>query len=761
MLIAKFWSNYSFRTKLSILIVSCVVLPTILVIHNILHLAENYLLQRMQQTLQTSLGILEWQVKQVEKFQADIAISLAEAVENTNIDINDPVTVDQQLKVLQKSINHSIRFYFQPSFSILTDAQGKTIAQNIQILKDDFTRYPELPSQGQVPASLVYDVVPLARKIDMGTVPIVNYAIKEGNILSGLELFNSELLQLMGIERQANIGERFQKTQGLPINKQPFSAGNYNINAGKIGLVIIVVYPIKRENKVIGSTIVGTLLNRNYQIVDTVRQISGATTVTIFAQDWRVSTNVPYPDGKTRAIGTRVSREVAEAVLDRGEIFLGNTNIVGQNYMTAYAPIYNYEHQLNIQTKPIGIYYVGDSEVQVKEVLMKLALTGYTVGISILILAVGVGLIAAKTFSYPLHRLTEFAQQVGQGKQGVRLKLNNRSDEIGILTRELNHMATAIEENLIRLVASESALKEAEINRRQLAQEKASQLEATLQKLYSTQSQLIQTEKMSSLGLLVAGVAHEINNPVNFIHGNLKYAKQYVGGLMELIDLYQKIYPNFREEIKAKMEDIDLDFMTKDLPKILNSMEMGSERIRTIVKSLRIFSRHEEAEIKPVDIHSGIDSTLLILQHRLKANDEFLEIQVIKQYAELPLVNCYASSINQVFMNIISNSIDALRDAEENCADWNQEPTIVIRTLVNDAQNLVVRIADNGMGMEQSAMDKIFDPFFTTKPVGKGTGLGLSISYGIVVEKHGGKLSCISAPGEGAEFAIEIPLLNS
>jgi len=134
---------------------------------------------------------------------------------------------------------------------------------------------------------------------------------------------------------------------------------------------------------------------------------------------------------------------------------------------------------------------------------------------------------------------------------------------------------------------------------------------------------------------------------------------------------------------------------------------------------------------------------------------------VIKQYGELPLVNCYASSINQVFMNIISNSIDALRDAEENCADWNQGPTIVIRTLVNDSQNLVVRIADNGMGMEQSAMEKIFDPFFTTKPVGKGTGLGLSISYGIVVEKHGGKLSCISAPGEGAEFAIEIPLLNS
>ncbi|MDQ2100795.1 MAG: cache domain-containing protein, partial [Tychonema bourrellyi B0820] len=630
MLIAKLWSNYSFRTKLSILIVSCVVLPTILVIHNILNLAEKHLVQRMQDTLQQSLGILEWQVKQVEQFHAHIAISLAEIVGNTNIDLNDPVAVDQQSDILQEIINNPIKISFECSFYILTDAQGKTIAQNIQILKDDFDRYPQLPSQEEAPPSLVYRAVAQPKKIEMGTLPIVNYALQQGKILSGLELLNYDLLQHLGIDRQADIGERFQKIQGLPINKQPVSAGIYNINKGKIGLGIIVVYPIKREGKVIGSTIVGTLLNRNYQIVDTVRKISGATTVTIFAKDWRVSTNVPYPDEKTRAIGTRAASEVAEAVLDREQIFLGNTNIAGQNYMTAYAPIYNYEHQLNIPTKPIGMYSVADSEVQVREVLMKLALTGYTVGISILILAVGVGLIAAKTFSYPLRRLTEFAQQVAQGKQGVRLKLSNRRDEIGILTRELNQMATSIEQNLIKLVASEAAIKEAEINRRHLAQEKATQLEATLQKLYSTQSQLIQTEKMSSLGHLVAGISHEINNPVNFIHGNLNHASESVISLIELIDLYRKLYPQPRPEIESKVEEIDLEFMIKDLPKMLDSMQMGSQRIRKIVSSLRNFSRHDEAEIKPVDIHSGIDSTLLILQHLLKANGEDPEIQVIK-----------------------------------------------------------------------------------------------------------------------------------
>nr|WP_216670779.1 ATP-binding protein [Microcoleus asticus] len=234
--------------------------------------------------------------------------------------------------------------------------------------------------------------------------------------------------------------------------------------------------------------------------------------------------------------------------------------------------------------------------------------------------------------------------------------------------------------------------------------------------------------------------------------------QDYVQNIINFLYLYQKYYPHPPSEIEAEAALIDLVFLENDLPKILNSIKIGSERIRKIVNSLRNFSRHDEAEIKPVDIHSGIESTLLILQHRLKSNGEALEIQVIKEYGELPLVQCYASAINQVFMNIISNSIDALRDAQKDCAGWNKEPTIIIRTLVNDSQNLVVSIADNGLGMEQSVINKIFDPFFTTKPVGSGTGLGLSISYSIVVEKHGGKLSCISAAGEGAEFTIEISL---
>ena len=282
--------------------------------------------------------------------------------------------------------------------------------------------------------------------------------------------------------------------------------------------------------------------------------------------------------------------------------------------------------------------------------------------------------------------------------------------------------------------------------------EKATQLEATLEKLYSTQAQLIQSEKMSGLGQLVAGIAHEINNPINFIYGNLQPASEYVASLIELNNLYQKYYPQPLPEIAEKIADIELEFLVNDLQNILSSMRVGADRIRQIVLSLRNFSRLDESEIKPVDIHSGIESTLLILQHRLQNNSKHAEIALVKEYEQLPLVNCYASALNQVFMNIINNAIDALE-----VSDTNFQPTITIQTELKKS-NILIRIADNGIGMSKSVQNKIFNPFFTTKSVGSGTGLGLSTSYSIVVEKHGGQLSCISSPGQGTEFIIEIPV---
>jgi Predicted ATPase len=291
--------------------------------------------------------------------------------------------------------------------------------------------------------------------------------------------------------------------------------------------------------------------------------------------------------------------------------------------------------------------------------------------------------------------------------------------------------------------------------------DQAIQLQKALDELKQAQAQLVQTEKMSSLGQLVAGVAHEINNPVNFIYGNLKHANEYTEQLLHLIALYRDSNPSPKPEIQDYIEEIELEYLLEDLPKLFSSMQLGTTRIREIVLSLRSFSRLGEADMKSVDIHEGIESTLLILRNRLskKANDS--AIQVIKKYGKFPLVECYAGQLNQVFMNIIANAIDALeqRDRDRSYTEMKENSsTIIIVTEVIDRDWIRIRIADNGTGVTEEARTKLFDPFFTTKPIGSGTGLGLSISYQIVVKKHGGRLNCVSTLGEGAEFIIEIPV---
>ncbi|MBE8996884.1 GAF domain-containing protein [Nostoc sp. LEGE 12447] len=306
------------------------------------------------------------------------------------------------------------------------------------------------------------------------------------------------------------------------------------------------------------------------------------------------------------------------------------------------------------------------------------------------------------------------------------------------------------------------------------ARNKAEQLGKTLHKLQETQTRLIQTEKMSGLGQLVAGIAHEINNPVNFIYGNLCHASDYIEQLLEILRLYQLYYPDPHSEISAAIEAVDFEFLVEDLPRIITSMQVGSDRIRSIVLSLRNFSRLDEAENKRVDLHEGIDSTLLILQHQLKGNDEFPGIRVIKDYGNIPTIECYAGQMNQVFMNIFSNAIDALEmgNGEWGMGNWemgtgeedkqdkpSSVPTIHISTRISaDNSRLLIRISDNGPGMTPEIKKRIFDPFYTTKPVGRGTGLGLAISYQIIAEKHCGIMECISEPGKGTEFWIEIPV---
>ena len=382
--------------------------------------------------------------------------------------------------------------------------------------------------------------------------------------------------------------------------------------------------------------------------------------------------------------------------------------------------------------------------------------------------------VQALYFEEPLALDRQIRDYIAQVRTFVDLAIQEHPTELTFLNPQLQAILNAETnlnkalEALVNQYQKEQEAAVLEIDRQQVelnykscaasatAYVYAQQLEQTLQNLQFTQAQLIQTEKLSTIGQMVAGVAHEINNPVSFIYGNLRYASDYVQDLLDLLNLYQKYYPEPGLSIQAKIKAIDLTFLLQDLPKVLASMEVGADRVRQIVLSLRNFSRSDQILLQAVDLHEGIDSTLLILQNRLKGRCGRSAIEVVKDYGNLPTFECYPGQLNQVFMNLLSNAIDAM----DGIADHLRR--ITIRTSVNaDYSGIIIQIADNGSGMPPEIKEQLFTPFFTTKPPGKGTGLGLSISRQIVVETHQGSLKCESELGQGTQFAIEIPRQKS
>lgn len=445
---SSWWKNLSFRTKLAILLVASTALPVFIVTQAIVAVTKESLFDKFKQSLQRDAmyfteDYVVWNVDEA-RTEAD---TVAQFVQTTKIDLSNPQQVAARRQLLQTFISNfrvsEESDSVEKNIRILTDAQGRTVAQYIQTLAPESFN---LPSQPQIRPRYVKVSLPIG--IYLGDIPIVKNALKTGKDLGGMELLKSDILKRLGQEKQANIGVRSQPTQGLPTSEQPSTAGTYDIDGGKAALVSMVVQPIKVGNKLVGTAIVGSVENRNFTTVDSFNRRANVPTATVFAQDWRVISSVPSTDG-TRDIGTRSPRQVAETVLNGGKEFVGFTKIAGVDYLGVYQPLYDHQQELNpTKAKPVGMTFVGRSLAELNSLLTQQQITAYGILAGMLLVSGALAVWIASSFARPLRRLANFAQAIGDGQQGVRLEDTQRQDEIGVLARNLNGMTANIEANL-------------------------------------------------------------------------------------------------------------------------------------------------------------------------------------------------------------------------------------------------------------------------------------------------------------------------
>ncbi|MDY6939161.1 MAG: ATP-binding protein [Cyanobacteriota bacterium] len=582
------------------------------------------------------------------------------------------------------------------------------------------------------------------------------------------EIFNPNNLVRQAIEKKQQIktSELVRttelRTEGAPLPPN-FAAPD--------ALIRYTVTPVRDSQKVIGALVSGDIVNQKRPIVErTIGALGGGYSAIYLHQptgEFVLATSDTEPQiaalGEVLQGGKQAL--LSDAVATPGESVTQRIRAGNRTHTVAAKSVTNFAGE------PVAVLVRGTPETALNALLGQSLRVQIILAVFALAVDVPIAIWLGNAIVGPIKRLRQTTRSFADGDLQARTEVTT-SDEVGELATTFNQMADRIvsawqveaaiqeqvrlnkrlQQEIAERVQAEMALKKSKT----LLKQRNEELQQLLLKLQSTTTQMIQAEKMSSLGQTVAGVAHEINNPVNFIHGNLTYARDYARDLLETIALYQKEYPDPPPAIAEKIQQCDLDFIQEDLLQLLGSMKVGTDRIREIVKSLRTFSRLDEADMKAIDICEGIESTLMILKSRLKAKPDRQAIEIAREYGSLPWVECYPGQLNQVFMNLLANAIDALEETMEKQPLPN--PKIWIRTRLL-AQNWVrISIADNGSGIPKAAIAKLFDPFFTTKDVGKGTGLGLSISYQIIVDRHRGRLRCESAPERGTEFIIDIPL---
>ncbi|MEA5489745.1 MULTISPECIES: methyl-accepting chemotaxis protein [Pseudanabaena] len=615
---AQVWNNWSVRWKLSIVLLLASGLPVLIVTQILVKSSEQASLRELRISVQEkgSFFVSEYVLWTNNESKQD-AEAIAKALESNSFDLNDANELAAKRSILQPLLQVSgegVEPESIKNIKLITDSRGRSIEGNILVLDEDFSKFPLLASRDQrnqlelIPQLYKRGSIPTGR--NLANLPIVKNAIATGQPMYGIELVKSSDLQALGLEKPANIGIRPQAIQGLAENKQPAPAGTYDIEQGKSGLISMAVYPIKVKGRIVGTAVVGSLLNRNYGIVDKFSKRYNMPTATIFAQDWRVATNVPYVDpntknpDNTRAIGTRSAREVSDAVLQQGQEYVGETNITGINYLTFYAPLYDHRKLIDGNAKPVGIAYVGRPLSEIQELVGTLSNAGYAIaGISILV-AGAIGIIVAISFARPLRILSSFTQKIGTGEISERLTDSDRRDEIGTLSQELNNMA----EQLEVLIAE----KQLEAERIAEARQEAAQSEAELR--IQEQKQAKEFIQKRALELLI-----EVD-PIS--RGDLTIrAKVTEDEIGTIADSYNATIRNLRKlvtEVQSASQSVSQTVL-QNQPTMQNVSDGVSEQMLAIAETLERIQTLTE-------LISGVEMRAIQAEAQVKsANQALLE----------------------------------------------------------------------------------------------------------------------------------------